>query len=296
MTYRDMQRTMKIGMMGPNYSLPSDVNPDNFSEYLIRRSSQMGCRTLHYAYLFDDDDENKIAYLRDLSQQYDVELELRVAPEVWTLSEDPKAGLEAMKKRALSLHKLNATIMRGGYGRLTLETSRYAPDYREQMNRMEQNLKLARGVLEDEGVYLAVENHCDFKAGELAAILDAVDSPHVGCAFDSANGYTVYNDPDDEVDVIAPFTITTHLKDMGMIREKDWRIPFTACGTAIGDGAIDIPKQIEVLTRKVRNPIGFHMVIEISWVKYPEDADKGEINRGLMEKSIDYLKHYLYER
>ena len=117
---------------------------------------------------------------------------------------------------------VNAKIMRRGYnGRLSFEDSRFNKEkpLEQHMQFVIDNLKAAEEILAPEGIYLAIENHCDFKGSEFAEIFKAVGSDYVGCALDTGNGFTVFQDPIDEAIALAPYTITTHIKDMVIRRD-----------------------------------------------------------------------------
>lgn len=302
MNYRDIQRTMKVGFMGSNYRPPVVMEDPDKGRWLIRKAAEMGCTCLHYSVDFPDTTE-EIHAIRELTEEYGVELELRGAKLGALRNVFELAGSNATQarkdllNRIRIMHLLGISICRLGYGSLRIEKSRFAPDGRKQLEEMGKSLKEAAKIMEEHNVYLAIENHCDFKAIDLARMFDQVDSPHVGCALDTANGYTVFNDPDLEIEQLAPYTITTHIKDMLMVQEDvKFRIPFVPVGVAVGDGSIDIPRAIETLTRKARNPLGLHLIVEMSWVRYPTDAtdeQKAGLMNGMIERSVNYLKKYI---
>ena len=296
MNYRDIQKTMKIGVMGANYVPPVEMSQPERGRWLIRKTADLGCNCLHYSFEFPETDE-EIGAIRTLLDETGMELELRAPRGVFSLvgSGASEARAEILS-RIVTMKKLGSRIMRCGYGSLRIEKSRFAPDTREQLASIEANLKEAARIMEDQDVYLAVENHCDFKAIDFVRIFEAADSLHVGCALDTANAYTVFNDPDLEVAQLAPYTVTTHLKDMLMMQDAGARIPFVPHGVGLGEGSVDIPLAIETLTRKARNPIGLNLIIELGWIQYPPDAlpaQRAEIANGMLHRSIDYLRKYL---
>jgi sugar phosphate isomerase/epimerase len=302
MNYRDIQRTMKVGFMGADMRPPVPMPDPEKGRWLIRQAAEMGCSCLHYSVDFPET-EAELSAIRAATEECGIELELRGAEmgrlrNVFELT-GPNAGLarEDIAQRIRIMKRLGVRIMRLGYGSLRIEKSRFAPDGRRQLETIGKSLREAARIMEDNDVYLAVENHCDFKGADLAAMFDFVDSPHVGCALDTANAYTVFNDPDLEIAQLAPYTITTHIKDMLVIQEDvKPRIPFAPVGVAVGDGSIDIPLAIETLTRKARNPIGLHLGGEISWVRHAPDATPGqqaETVNGMIRRSVDYLHRYI---
>src|SRR6185503_8173692 len=72
--------------------------------------------------------------------------------------------------------------------------------------------------LEREGLVAGIENHKDLLAEELAALLGEVGRPALGVCLDLGNNLALLEDPLDTVRALAPFTVTTHVKDMAVRR------------------------------------------------------------------------------
>jgi len=162
------------------------------------------------------------------------------------------------------------------------------------------NLKEAARIVEDHGVLLAIENHCDFTGRELAEVFAAVGSTSLGCALDTANGYTVFCDPNDDVQALAPYTITTHMKDMRVVdvRESGFfgsgpLFPMLPVGCAVGDGNIDFPRAIKTLVEKSPHAEGLHLIVELGWYPVPEGQTGREVELAQFHRSIDYLNQLL---
>jgi len=286
MGYDKIIKSMKVGFMGPFYPVPEDVPQEGRIEWLFRRSKELGCATMDYAFRFDDTDES-IAKLKGLMDAYGVEPDMRTP---WNLfGDDPAQARADMAARCKSMHKLGLRILRSGYGRNTVPTSRFNRDIsvRDHMQKVIGCLRNVAEVLEGEEIYLGIENHCDFVAGELADIFDAVDSPNIGCALDTGNGITVFSDPNAEYKLLAPYTITTHIKDMGVIADTaQSHVPFTACNALMGEGIVDIEGAIETLARKSKHARGLHLIVETGtggWA--PQYADLSEQERTALCKA-----------
>jgi sugar phosphate isomerase/epimerase len=65
----------------------------------------------------------------------------------------------------------------------------------------------------DVGVRLAVENHADLTADELAEVVERVDSPALGVCLDTANALRVGDEPTTAAERLAPWIVMVHLKD-----------------------------------------------------------------------------------
>jgi hypothetical protein len=68
----------------------------------------------------------------------------------------------------------------------------------------------------------------------------------------------VYCDPIDEVRALAPYTITTHIKDMVVRRDKGWRIPFYPSGCALGEGHAEAEKAVRIIAENSPHAKGLH--------------------------------------
>jgi len=288
MGYDKVIRSMKVGFMAPFYPVPADVKEEDKIEWLFRRARELGCTTMDYCFPFDDSDES-VARLKHLMETYGIEPDMRAPFDLFELKGGEGARIRgALKARCASMHELGLNIMRSGYGHNTIPTSRFNRDIpvRDHMQRLIDVLREAAEVLEDEGIYLAIENHCDFTAQEFVEIFDAVDSPNVGCALDTGNGIIVFNDPNVEYKLLAPYAITTHIKDMGIIADpaRD-HVPFMSCNALMGEGIVDIEDAIETLARKSKHAVGLHLIVETGtggWA--PQYADMPEDERTTLCK------------
>ena len=65
-----------------------------------------------------------------------------------------------------------------------------------------------------EGVVLAIENHLDLFADELAELVERVDSQALGVCFDTANNLRMGEDPVEVARKLIPHTRMTHVKDI----------------------------------------------------------------------------------
>ena len=119
------------------------------------------------------------------------------------------------------------------------------------------SLALAAEVLEAEGspVRLAIENHKDFRAEELAAMLGRIGSDRVGVCLDTGNSIALLEDPMEVVEALAPWAFTTHFKDMGV---REYERGFLLSEVPLGEGFLDLPRIVRVL-RRARPGIRFNL-------------------------------------
>ncbi len=96
------------------------------------------------------------------------------------------------------------------------------------------------------GITIAVENHGmgDLLAPELRDIIEAVGSARVGVCFDSGNPVYAAEDPIFAAEILAPYTVSTHLRDT-----KVWSVPEGAMvqWAPAGRGSVDLRRVVEII-------------------------------------------------
>jgi len=295
MGYKD---TMKLGFIGFIYTPPENItDPLEYLKWQTNAVANMGANILHVSSPMPES-EADLKALKEHIDSIGVELELGNRRIFELTSDNAKEAREDVIKSIKLAHYFGGNIIRTGYGRLTQKYTRFNKAYpvNEHMQFVVDNLKEAAKIFESEGAYFALENHCDFMGKQFADIFSRVNSKHVGCALDTANGYTVYCDPDEDVEYLAEFAITTHMKDMAVVdfdSGEDGLIPFQARGCAVGDGNVNIPRAIDLLEQKSPHANGLHLIIEQGWFGYEKGVDRKMQDKRAVEKGMKYLQGLL---
>jgi sugar phosphate isomerase/epimerase len=110
-------------------------------------------------------------------------------------------------------------------------------------------LGLAASESARQGVRLAVENHKDWRADELIAILRKHGNDHVGVCLDTGNSIALLEDPTEVVEALAPLAFTTHFKDMAV---EECPEGFWLAEVPLGTGILDLPRVVKLL--RAANP------------------------------------------
>jgi 3-oxoisoapionate decarboxylase len=103
------------------------------------------------------------------------------------------------------------------------------------------SLQWAEPVVRKHQVKLAVENHKDWRAGELVDLLKKVNSEWVGVTLDFGNSIALIEDPMEVVQTLSPFAFSTHVKDMGLEEYPDG---FLLSEVPLGKGVLDLQKMV----------------------------------------------------
>ena len=116
-------------------------------------------------------------------------------------------------------------------------------------------LSLAAPVVARHGILLAIENHKDWRADELLAVLKRAGNDHVGVCLDTGNSIALLEDPMEVVEALAPRAFTTHFKDMGL---EEYSQGFLLAEVPLGTGILDLPRAVKTL-RSARPDIRFNV-------------------------------------
>lgn len=110
-------------------------------------------------------------------------------------------------------------------------------------------------LLSKHGVKLAVENHKDWRAEELALLLKELGSEWLGVTLDFGNNLALLEDPTAVVTALAPYTLSTHVKDMGV---AEYPGGFLLSEVPLGTGVLDLPRLV-ALCRKHNPAVTFNL-------------------------------------
>jgi sugar phosphate isomerase/epimerase len=133
------------------------------------------------------------------------------------------------------------TVMLGGR---RYETFRTADEYRAFTKQAARSLESAEPVCSRHKVTLAVENHKDYRAAELADVLRKLNSEYVGACVDTGNNIALLDDPHETVKILAPWAVTCHLKDMAVEEAADG---FLLSEVPLGAGFLDLKRIVDTL-------------------------------------------------
>ena len=297
MSYQSIINTMRVGFMAYNYPVPESVPEAEAMEWVHQRAVELGCDCLQMRYPYESHSPETVAQFRRSMDKYDMEYDIHIMLPIFKINDAGGEQIASeLRRRCKMIRELGMQHIRSGYGGLKIESSRFAkssPTGAEQKIAYVKALRTCAAILEEEDVYLAVENHCDFTGAEPAAMFAAVDSPYVGCAMDTANGVTVYCDPDDDIEALAPYTFTTHMKSFEILQETEpGRIPFYANDCTVGEGVVNIPRALDLFAKFSPFRRGLHLIIETGWDPKRKDlsqSEKTEAKKKRIDDGVAYL-------
>ncbi len=133
------------------------------------------------------------------------------------------------------------TVMLGGR---RYETFATLAAWNEHQARSWHSLTLAKPVMAKHRVKLAVENHKDWRADEMVDVIKRIDSEWIGVNLDLGNNVALLDDPMAVIELLAPYTLTTHFKDMAVQEYEDG---FLLSEVPLGDGLVDLKRALTIL-------------------------------------------------
>ncbi|RIW15235.1 twin-arginine translocation signal domain-containing protein [Algoriphagus lacus] len=117
------------------------------------------------------------------------------------------------------------------------------------------SIQLAEPIVQKHQVKLAIENHKDWKAAELAQLIQNMGSEWVGVTLDFGNNVSLLEEPMEVIRTLAPFAFSTHVKDMGV---KSFEKGFLLSEVELGTGIVDL-KEAVALCQKNNPTVTFSL-------------------------------------
>lgn len=243
--YAKSAKATGIGLLSYSYGIRSRLrkerplsNPLHFFELAKER----GATSVQMNLTAADEAEAKAIRIRA------EELELTVEGIV-SLPKDA-AGLIRFNRELGIAKTCGATIVRTVLlsGR-RYETFNQKVEFGEFDRRAREMLKRAEPIAQTHKVKLAVENHKDYRADELANMLKVISSDFLGVCLDTGNNIALLENPMATVEALAKWTLSVHLKDMGV---EESPTGFLLSEVPLGEGRLDLAKI--VATVREANP------------------------------------------
>lgn len=150
-------------------------------------------------------------------------------------------------------------------------------EYSAAAQKSRQTVLHAVPIVQRHRVRLAIENHKDRRAEELAALLREVGSEYVGACVDVGNNLALLEDPVAVVETLAPWAFSVHIKDHAV---QEYEEGFLLADVALGEGFLDLKRMVAILRRGrpevrfnletiARDPLKVPVLAEKYWATFP---------------------------
>jgi 3-oxoisoapionate decarboxylase len=130
-----------------------------------------------------------------------------------------------------------------------LDTRRYETfstnaEWRQFVSARNESIEATLPILDRYKIPLGIENHKDWLADDLAAMLAKHSSEYLGVCLDFGNNISLLDDPMHAIEVLAPYTVSTHLKDIAVAPAADGLL---LSEVILGEGLLDLPRAISLV-------------------------------------------------
>lgn len=145
---------------------------------------------------------------------------------------------EYLSRGIRAAHAIGATAMRCFMG--SSADRRGTVPLEAHIENTVRELKKVRSLALDLGVKVAVENHSgDMQAWELRNLIEEAGKDFVGANLDTGNPMWVVEDPLVTLEILGPYTVTTHIRDSVVFNHPRGA---AAQWVALGDGVVDFKR------------------------------------------------------
>jgi sugar phosphate isomerase/epimerase len=150
--------------------------------------------------------------------------------------------------------------------------------WREHAAMAAAKIDAALAIAERERLPLAIENHKDWTLDELVPILRSRSSQFLGVCLDTGNNIALLDDPMEVVETLAPYAVSTHIKDMGL---QSCAGGFLLAEMPLGQGTLDMRRILDTIRRArpdtrltlemiTRDPLRIPCLEEKYWATFPD--------------------------
>ena len=209
--------------------------------------------------------------LRSLAERLDMYIEV--------IADLPSEDPSGFERKVRAAREAGALCLRAAClsGR-RYETFSTLEEWKRFVTESKRKIARALPVLEKYRMPLGLENHKDWTAEEMGALLKEYSSEYLGACIDTGNNIALLDDPMDVVERLAPYAVTTHLKDMAA---EEYAEGFLLAEVPLGQGMLDMKRICQTIARArpkakftlemiTRNPLKIPCLSERYWATFPD--------------------------
>ena len=140
------------------------------------------------------------------------------------------------------------------------------------------SIETALPILDRYKIPLGLENHKDWTADEMSALLSQYSSEYLGVCLDFGNNISLLDDPMYVIEKLVPYVVTTHVKNIAVEPCDDG---FLLSEVVLNDGLLDLrritslihqsrPRARFSLEMITRNPLVIPCLADKYWITFPD--------------------------
>ena len=151
-------------------------------------------------------------------------------------------------------------------------------EWKDFVTESHQRIAQALPILNEHRMPLGLENHKDWTADEMVALLERHASDYLGVCLDIGNNISLLDDPLDVIGKLAPYAVTTHFKNMAV---KEYAEGFLLSEVPLDQGILDLSWVVDSIRKArprarlnlemiTRDPLKIPCLTNKYWVTFPE--------------------------
>jgi len=243
-------------------------------EHFIEHCHELGASCVQIS-VRDWDRDGRVHRVREAAESHGVALEGQIS--LPKKREDLDEFVNQLKTAREAGVRIVRSVCLGGR---RYETFNSLAEWKAFVRHSSERLGWVEPILRKLGMQLALENHKDWRTEEMLGLLRRIDSEHVGANLDTGNNIALLDDGMETVAALAPYAISTHLKDMAVEEYEDG---FRLAEVPLGEGMLDIRKIIRLCQRAnprvrfnlemiTRDPLEIPCLTERYWRTWAEPS------------------------
>jgi sugar phosphate isomerase/epimerase len=187
--------------------------------------AKLGAKVVHFSEIpfIGSLEEDHLKKVRARAQELGIEIELgmkSMCPSSRMFDKSQGTAEEQLTRMVGAAKTVGSPIIRAVLGS---SADRTGPIPIEgHIENMVKVLRACRSRIQDAGLKVAIENHAgDMQARELKSLIEDAGKEYVGACLDSGNPLWAIEDPKVTLDTLAPYVLTSHLRDSYVWRTAD---------------------------------------------------------------------------
>jgi sugar phosphate isomerase/epimerase len=184
-------------------------------------------------------------------------------------------SLSSFEKNVQNAKTMGATCVRVNAGGRRYEDFSTLADFQNFKTKALAAIAIAVPIAEKYRIPLALENHKDWTVDQQIAIFKGYSTEYFGACLDFGNNLALCEDPMQVAEKLAPYAITTHVKDMGV---EPYAEGFLLSELRLGEGFLDLRKMVSLVRKGTRfnlemitrDPLKIPCLTDRYWATFPE--------------------------
>jgi sugar phosphate isomerase/epimerase len=214
--------------------------------------AKLGVGAVHFSeprFLGSLDDENHLRRVADHARRLGLRLEVgmrSICPSSKMFDTSQGSAELQLERLIRAARLLGSPIARAVLG--SMADRAVPPGIEAHIENTVRVLRAVRSRALDAGIKIAIENHAgDMQARELKTLVEEAGRDWVGVCLDSGNPLWTIEDPHLTLEVLAPYVLTSHLRDSAV-----WRLPEGAAVAWVraGEGNVRLDEWVREFVRR----------------------------------------------